>query len=83
MFCLPLTLAACQTSGDPPLEDRVDLDACMRVAQTVELPQIKSGMDARTVIARYRAALIGANANITDTKACVALLDRAETRGHF
>ncbi|SDK39604.1 hypothetical protein [Bradyrhizobium ottawaense] len=61
----------------------MDLSACMRVAQTVELPPIKAGMDARAVIARYRAALIGANGNITDSKACMALLDRAETKGYF
>jgi hypothetical protein len=40
-------------------------------------------MDARAVIARYRAALIEANANITDTKACMAALDRAEKNGSF
>ena len=55
----------------------------MRVAQTVELPAIKAGMDARTVIARYRAALISANANLNDTKACTALLNRAEKNGYF
>ena len=76
-------LAACQTSGEVPVEDRIDLNSCLRVAQTVELPPIKAGMDSRAVIARYRAALIGANANITDTKACMALLDRAEKKGSF
>jgi len=40
-------------------------------------------MDARTVIARYRAALVTANINIEDTKACMALLDRAEREGLF
>ncbi|ARQ95322.1 hypothetical protein [Bradyrhizobium phage BDU-MI-1] len=40
-------------------------------------------MDARVVIARYRAALINANANINDTKACMAALDRAEREGAF
>jgi hypothetical protein len=61
----------------------MDLQACMRVAQTIELPPIKEGMDGRTVIARYRAALIKADANISDTKACMALLDRAESKGQF
>jgi hypothetical protein len=51
------------------------------VAQTIELPPIKAGMDARAVIARYRAALVKANTNIEDTKACMALLDRAEQKG--
>ncbi len=55
----------------------------MRIAQTVELPPIKAGMDARIVIARYRQALINANANIEDTKACMAVLDRAETQGYL
>ncbi|WP_156928807.1 hypothetical protein [Bradyrhizobium sp. th.b2] len=55
----------------------------MRVAQRVDLPPIKAGMDTRTVIARYRAALIGANTNIEDTKACMALLDRAEKEGYL
>ncbi|WP_316196555.1 hypothetical protein [Bradyrhizobium sp. SZCCHNS3053] len=53
------------------------------MAQTVELPPIKAGMDARAVIARYRAALASANTNINDTKACLALLDRAERDGTF
>jgi hypothetical protein len=66
-----------------PVEDRPDFEACMRVAQTVELPPIKAGMDARAVIARYRAALVKANANLTDTKACMALLDRAEAKGQL
>jgi hypothetical protein len=81
LLCLPLTLAACQTSGEVPIEDRIDVSSCLRIAQTVELPAIKAGMDARTVIARYRAALIGANANINDTKACMAALDRADKEG--
>lgn len=83
MFCLPLMLAACQTLSEAPVQDRIDVSACLRIAQTVELPPIKAGMDARAVIARYRAALINANANITDTKACMALLDRAEKQGYF
>jgi hypothetical protein len=40
-------------------------------------------MDARAVIARYKAALKEANSNINDTKACMALLDRAEREGYF
>ena len=83
MLCLPLTLAACQTFNEATPEERIDISVCLRLAQSVELPPIKAGMDARAVIARYRAALINANANITDTKACMALLDRAETKGHF
>lgn len=83
MFCLPLTLAACQTLNDAPPEERINIAACLKVAQTVDLPPIKAGMDARAVIARYRAALIGANANITDTKACMAALDRADREGYF
>lgn len=79
MFCLPLMLAACQTLSEAP----IDVSSCLRIAQTVELPPIKAGMDARAVIARYRAALINANTNITDTKACMALLDRAEKQGYF
>ena len=82
--CLPLTLAACQTSGKGAKpEDILDYAACMRMAQTVELPPIKSGMDARAVIAKYRVALIKADANLSDTKACMALLDRAEAKGMF
>jgi hypothetical protein len=61
----------------------MDLQACMRIAQNVELPPIKAGMDGRAVIARYRAALIKANANLNDTKACMALLDRADKEGSF
>lgn len=61
----------------------MDVTPCLRIAQTVELPPIKAGMDARAVIARYRQALINANANIDDTKACMALLDRAETEGFY
>jgi hypothetical protein len=61
----------------------MDVTPCLRVANTVELPPIKAGMDARAVIARYRAALISANSNIEDTKACMALLDRAEKEGYF
>jgi len=61
----------------------MDIQSCMRLASTVELPPIKAGMDARVVIARYRAALVAANANINDTKACLALLDRAEQDGKF
>jgi hypothetical protein len=77
-------LAACQTSGNrAPIEARMDVTPCLRVANTVELPPIKAGMDARAVIARYRAALISANSNIEDTKACMALLDRAEKEGYF
>jgi hypothetical protein len=84
LSCLPLTLAACQTSSnDAPPEDRIDVSACLQLAQTVELPPIKGGMDARTVIARYRAALVKANGNINDTKACMAMLDRAEKEGYF
>lgn len=83
LLCLPLTLAACQTLSDAPPADRVDINACLRVAQTIELPPIKAGADARVVIARYRAALIQANANLEDTKACMALLDRAEKNGYF
>ena len=84
LSCLPLTLAGCQTSSNAvPVEDRPDFEACMRATQTVELPPIKGGMDARAVIARYRAALVKANTNITDTKACMALLDRAEEKGAF
>jgi hypothetical protein len=78
-----MTLGACQTSGDAPAEVRTDISSCLRIAQTVELPPITAGMDARTVIARYRVALIGANANITDIKACMAALDRAEKNGYF
>ena len=76
-------LAACQTSGSYYIKDRMDITPCLRVAQTVDLPPIEAGMDARKVIARYRAALIIANTNIEDTKACVALLDRAEKEGYF
>lgn len=65
------------------MEQRPNIEACMRVAQRVDLPPIKAGMDTRTVIARYRAALIGANTNIEDTKACMALLDRAEKEGYL
>lgn len=83
LFCLPLTLAACQTLSDAPPAVRVNVEACLRIAQTVDLPAIKAGMDARAVIARYRAALITANANIKDTKACMAALDRAEEIGAF
>ncbi|WP_439357748.1 hypothetical protein [Bradyrhizobium sp. DASA03007] len=61
----------------------MDVTPCLKVAQTVSLPSIKAGMDARAVIARYRQALIDANTNIDDTKACMALLDRAETEGYF
>ncbi|TYO65549.1 hypothetical protein FXV83_16590 [Bradyrhizobium hipponense] len=61
----------------------MDIQSCMRLATTVELPPIKAGMDARAVIARYRAALASANANVNDTKACLALLDRAEQEGTF
>ena len=53
------------------------------MAQTVDLPQIQAGMDARAVIARYRAALIKADSNLSDTKACMALLDRADARGQL
>ncbi|MCW2078033.1 UNVERIFIED_ORG: hypothetical protein M2193_000208 [Bradyrhizobium japonicum] len=59
------------------------IQSCVRLASTVELPPIKAGMDARVVIARYRAALVAANGNIDDTKACMALLDRAEQDGKF
>lgn len=59
----------------------MDVTPCLKVAQTVPLPPIKAGMDARAVIARYRQALINANTNIDDTKACMALLDRAEKEG--
>lgn len=59
----------------------MDIQSCMRLANTIELPPIKAGMDARAVIARYRAALVSANTNINDTKACLALLDRAEQEG--
>ncbi|MCP1757871.1 hypothetical protein [Bradyrhizobium elkanii] len=59
----------------------MDLQACLRIAQTVEHPAIKAGADARAVIARYRAALIRANGSIRDTQACMALLDRAEKNG--
>ena len=84
LSCLPLTLGACQTlSKDAPPEDRMDLQACMRVSQTVPLPPIKAGMDARAVIARYRAALSRADANLDDTKSCMALLDRADKKGDF
>lgn len=83
LFCLPLTLAACQTFADAPPAFRVNVEACIRIAQTVDLPPVKAGMDARAVIARYRAALINANANINDTKACMAALDRAEEMGVF
>jgi hypothetical protein len=76
-------LGACKTFGDATPEERMDIQSCMRLANTVELPQIKAGMDARVVIARYRAALVAANANIHDTKACMALLDRAEQDGKF
>jgi hypothetical protein len=76
-------LAACQTSGETTVQDRIDVQSCIRLANTVALPPIKAGMDARAVIARYRAALVNANANITDTKACMALLDRAEKDGSF
>jgi hypothetical protein len=76
-------LAACQTYGNAPVEKRISMDACLRIANTVELPPIRADMDARAVIARYRQALIGANANITDTKACMALLDRADKEGYF
>jgi hypothetical protein len=40
-------------------------------------------MDARVVIARYKVALKNANSNIQDTKACMALLDRAEQKSYF
>jgi hypothetical protein len=77
-------LAACQTSGNKaPIEARMDITPCLKVAQTVELPAIKAGMDSRAVLARYRQALINANTNIDDTKACMALLDRAEKEGYF
>jgi hypothetical protein len=81
--CLPLMLAACQTFGETSVQERVDIDSCMRLANTITLPPIKAGMDSRAVIARYRAALVSANANIHDTKACMALLDRAEKDGSF
>jgi hypothetical protein len=61
----------------------MDVTPCLKVAQTVELPPIKAGMDSRAVLARYRQALINANTNIEDTKACMALLDRAETEGYL
>jgi hypothetical protein len=61
----------------------MDIQSCSRLASTIDLPAIKAGMDARVVIARYRAALVAANANIHDTKACMALLDRAEQDGKF
>ena len=61
----------------------MDIQPCMHLANTIELPPIKAGMDARAVIARYRAALVSANANLNDTKACLALLDRAEQEGTF
>jgi hypothetical protein len=83
LLCLPLTLAACQTLSDAPPEDRINISVCLKIAQTVELPPIKAGMDARSVIAAYRAALIQANINLDDTKACMALLDKAEKRGFF
>lgn len=76
-------LAACQTSGSYYIKDGLDVTPCLRVAQTIDLPPIKAGMDARIVIARYRAALISANSNIEDTKACMALLDRAEKEGFY
>lgn len=83
MFCLPLMLAACQTSGSYYIKDGLDVRPCLKIAETVDLPPIKAGTDARIVIARYRAALISANSNIEDTKACVALLNRAEKEGYF
>jgi hypothetical protein len=61
----------------------MDVSVCLKIAQEVDLPPIKAGMDARTVIATYRAALISANINLKDTKACMALLDRAEKEGYF
>jgi hypothetical protein len=76
-------LAACQTFADAPPEERINIRACLRIAQTVELPLIKASTDARKVIARYRAALIEANANIDDTKACMTALDRADNNGYF
>ncbi|WP_316207374.1 hypothetical protein [Bradyrhizobium sp. SZCCHNR3118] len=77
-------LAACQTSGNnAPIEQRLDVTPCLKLAQTVELPPIQPGMDARAVIARYRAALVSANGNIGDTKACLATIDKAEQEGVF
>jgi hypothetical protein len=71
-----MMLTACGVSSDrgsPRLQVQVP-NNCRELTKKVPLPAINVGDDARSVLARYKAALIKANIKLDGADACFATI---------
>lgn len=66
-------LSGCTGYGSAPLSIQLPAD-CQQLAKTVPLPAIKKGDDIRSLLARHRAGLVKANANLDAVRNCEAKL---------
>lgn len=68
---MAMTLGGCATFGSPAPSVQIPRD-CENLAQRVDPPPVRAGMNAKAALAQTRGALATANGNLDATRECQA-----------